>query len=57
MLTGMMQFFLGEMERPGLWRYWDEKNIDHNTIPPDLDDIACISACVASNTALIFPQI
>ncbi len=44
MLTGMMQFFLGEMERPGLWRYWTREHQYHNTIPPDLDDIACISA-------------
>jgi len=36
-------FFLSEMEGAGLWRYWTRQHQYHSTIPPDLDDIACVS--------------
>ncbi len=32
-------FLLGEMEAPGLWRYFSLGNAE--TLPPDLDDTAC----------------
>src|SRR5258708_37195026 len=55
MLTGMMQFFLWEMEGPGLWRYWTRKHQYHNTIPPDLDDIACVSSVLRKHR-IAFPK-
>jgi hypothetical protein len=36
-------FFLDEMTGPGLWRYWTSNHPYYRNIPPDLDDIACIS--------------
>lgn len=44
MLARVIEFFLAEMEGPGLWRYWTRKHQYHDTIPPDLDDIACVSS-------------
>jgi hypothetical protein len=44
MLEKVVQFFLAEMEGPGLWRYWTNNHEHHKTIPPDLDDIACVSS-------------
>ena len=38
-----LQFFIAEMEGAGLWRYWTKQHQYHSIIPPDLDDIACIS--------------
>jgi hypothetical protein len=43
MLEKSLRFFLAEMERPGLWRYWTKQHQYHSIIPPDLDDIACVS--------------
>jgi hypothetical protein len=43
MMEKTLQFFLAEMEGPGLWRYWMKQHQYHSTIPPDLDDIACVS--------------
>jgi len=43
MLDKACAFFLAEMEGPGLWRYWTKQHQHHSTIPPDLDDIACVS--------------
>jgi hypothetical protein len=54
MLERMVQFFLGEMEGPGLWRYWTRKHQYHDTIPPDLDDIACVSAVLRQH-GIAFP--
>lgn len=38
-----LKFLLSEMEFNGLWRYWSSKNPKHQMIPPDLDDICCVS--------------
>lgn len=43
MLDKSLRFFLAEMEGPGLWRYWTKQHRYHSVIPPDLDDIACVS--------------
>lgn len=43
MLDRALGFFITEMEGRGLWRYWTRQHIYHSAIPPDLDDIACIS--------------
>lgn len=43
MLEKSVRFFLAEMEGPGLWRYWTKQHQYHSIIPPDLDDIACVS--------------
>ncbi len=42
-------FFLVEMERGSIWRYWTSIHQYHKNIPPDLDDIACISAVLKQN--------
>ncbi|BAQ61823.1 hypothetical protein GM3708_2229 [Geminocystis sp. NIES-3708] len=44
-----LSFVLNEMEKGGLWRYWSSKNKLHRTIPPDLDDISCISYVLKMN--------
>src|SRR5258705_9402972 len=54
MLVKVMQFFLAEMEGPGLWRYWTRKHQYHNNIPPDLDDIACVSSVLRQH-GIAFP--
>ena len=38
-----LRFFVDEMEGPGLWRYWTKRHQYHSVIPPDLDDVACVS--------------
>lgn len=38
-----LDFLASEMEGPGLWRYWSSRNPRHRQLPPDLDDICCIS--------------
>ena len=38
-----LDFLASEMEGPGLWRYWSSRNPGHRHLPPDLDDICCIS--------------
>ena len=43
MLDQVARFFLAEMEGPGLWRYWTRGHQYHSIIPPDLDDVACVS--------------
>jgi len=43
MLEKSLRFFLAEMEGPGLWRYWTKQHKYHSVIPPDLDDVACVS--------------
>ncbi len=54
MLKRVTQFFLAEMEGPGLWRYWTKQHPYHDTIPPDLDDIACVSSVLRQN-GIAFP--
>jgi hypothetical protein len=74
MLDKSVRFLLGEMEGPGLWRYWTKRREYQATIadweklhmfqyvmPPDLDDIACVSYVLRregvpfpSNLKLIF---
>jgi hypothetical protein len=53
-LARVMQFFLAEMEGPGLWRYWTRKHRYHDNIPPDLDDIACVSSVLRQHS-IAFP--
>jgi hypothetical protein len=43
MIDKSLRFFLAETEGSGLWRYWTKQHPYYSTIPPDLDDIACIS--------------
>jgi len=43
MLDKALRFFLAEMKGQGLWRYWTKQHQYHSTVPPDLDDIACVS--------------
>jgi hypothetical protein len=38
-----VSFLRSEMEFGGLWRYWTSRQYKHCRLPPDLDDIACIS--------------
>ena len=61
MLDKSVQFFLAEMEGQGLWRYWTKHHHYHSIVPPDLDDIACVSyvlrrhgVAFPSNRKLIF---
>lgn len=61
MLEKCVRFFLSEMEGPGLWRYWTKRHQYHSVIPPDLDDVACVSlvlrrqgADFPSNERLVF---
>ena len=42
-LNKALRFLRAEMEGPGLWRYWTRVRPSHATIPPDLDDTACVS--------------
>ena len=60
MVEKAVRFFLEEMEGPGLWRYWTRRHQYHSVIPPDLDDVACVSyvlrrhgAPFPDNTALV----
>jgi len=48
-----LSFLQKEMELGGLWRYWSSKNEKHNTIPPDLDDICCISYVLKMNNVAV----
>lgn len=44
MLNRALQFFLDEMEGPGLWRHWGRDDANNQRfIPADVDDIASIS--------------
>ncbi|HEX8131725.1 MAG TPA: hypothetical protein VF527_21700 [Pyrinomonadaceae bacterium] len=61
MIDRSLRFFLAEMEGAGLWRYWTKEHQYHSIIPPDLDDIACVSyvlrrhgVAFPSNLKLIF---
>jgi hypothetical protein len=49
-MTGhALDFLAVEMEGPGLWRYWSSRNPRHRQLPPDLDDICCISHILKRN--------
>lgn len=48
-----LKFLVREMEQGGLWRYWSSKNKRHAQIPPDLDDICCISHLLKLNNLSI----
>ena len=50
-----LKFLIDEMEEGGLWRYWSSKNEKHRMIPPDLDDICCISHILKINN-IAFPE-
>jgi hypothetical protein len=43
MIARALDFLAAEMEGPGLWRYWSSRNPRHRQLPPDLDDVCCIS--------------
>lgn len=36
-------FLRGQVEGPGMWRYWTREHPYHSVIPADLDDVACAS--------------
>lgn len=44
-------FFTREMEGPGIWRYWTPEHPSYPNIPPDLDDIACVSVVLKRHGA------
>ncbi|MEH2135979.1 UbiA family prenyltransferase, partial [Nostoc sp.] len=44
-----IKFLLNEMQVGGLWKYWSAKNEKNTTIPPDLDDVCCISYILKIN--------
>ncbi len=48
-----LHFFLMEMKGQGVWHYWTSSS--GRRIPPDLDDIACISYILKKN-CLSFPS-
>lgn len=55
MIEKALGFFLEEMEGPGLWRYWTKQHQYHSVIPPDLDDVACVSYVLRRHGAA-FPE-
>lgn len=50
-----LKFLITEMEEEGLWRYCSSKNENRFMLPPDLDDICCISHILKDNN-VIFPE-
>ena len=48
-----LDFFLGEVEGPGLWSYWSSRNPRYKLLPPDLDDTCCISYVLRQNHRLL----
>jgi hypothetical protein len=55
MIRKVIHFFLDEMEGPGIWRYWTAQHHYHKNIPPDLDDVACVSIILQQH-AVPFPD-
>lgn len=55
MLDKAMRFFLNEMDGPGVWKYWTKQHKFNKTIPPDLDDMACVSYVLRQNN-IPFPS-
>ncbi len=47
MIERVIAFLRREEERGGLWRYWCKDSPFHHTIPPDIDDTACISSLLS----------
>jgi hypothetical protein len=43
MIDRAIQHLCDEMSGPGVWRYWTKEHPYFNNIPPDLDDMSCIS--------------
>src|SRR5450755_4817749 len=43
MIRRALRFLRAEMEPGGVWRYWTAEHEQHLTIPPDLDDTACVA--------------
>lgn len=50
MIEKAVNFFLSEMEKGSVWRYWTAQHPYHKNIPPDLDDISYISAILESRS-------
>lgn len=50
-----IHFLQSEMEGNGVWRYWTKQHPHHKNIPPDLDDISCISSALKANN-ITFPN-
>ena len=44
-----LAFLLAEMEPAGVWRYWTSEHPGHLSIPPDVDDTACVSHALRRN--------
>lgn len=38
-----LDFLAQEIERPGMWRWWTTGSPRHEYLPPDADDVACVS--------------
>jgi hypothetical protein len=55
MIKTSIDFLLSEMEANGIWRYWTKQHQYHKNIPPDLDDISCISSILKQNK-ISFPD-
>lgn len=41
MIDKGLDFLAGEMQAPGVWRYWSKHHEHHRHTPPDLDDTCC----------------
>jgi len=53
MIAKGLKFLQDEKEGRGLWRYWSSRNVAHHVLPPDLDDIACISFLLRKHNLFI----
>ena len=51
-----LDFLCAEMEPGGVWRYWASDHPGHRLIPPDLDDIACVSSALAEHGRTVPPN-
>jgi hypothetical protein len=55
MIGRALDFLVAEMEPPAVWRYWTADHPGHLSIPPDVDDTACISQALRRN-GVAFPD-
>lgn len=55
MINRAIKFFLTEMEGGSVWRYWTSIHQYHKNIPPDLDDITCVSS-ILKQDGIFFPD-
>lgn len=55
MIVNAINFLKSEMTGNGVWRYWSKQHPYHKNIPPDLDDMSCISSILKKNK-LFFPD-